>query len=405
MSNQYNLPVLEFEKNWENKDQFPTYETSETQVRKDLQCLHDETKAYINDQLLPAIGQQLEEKATKQALEDLTRGQIPDNSITEQQLAPAVTNKIDAAATKTELSEGLGNRYVKTDVLSAVSRSNLGIAADATPAAAFDVLSPYNRHQWFKKVVEKYEVGTESGTVKVMLTDKSSQIGSNTIHWYSSLSLDPANRIVVPSKSSGSVTISHSDYMNIKDLGGKYISVGGVAYYVPVNPHIARDAGGSGYRTYVDAQRAIAVDKSAAGPDTYLYSADANAYPKSGEADGYAFTYMGRALQHVLHEPLRVATGRYYGTGAYGPSNPNRLEFPFKKVLACFVIKETTFDSSYLCYLGQPGSVSDVFFTAGDNYLEWYYGGTTSPELRQRNENNVYYYYFAVGIDTDRKEA
>ena len=42
------LEKLEFTKNWTSAEDFPTYEPDETQVRADLQLLHDEAKAAIN---------------------------------------------------------------------------------------------------------------------------------------------------------------------------------------------------------------------------------------------------------------------------------------------------------------------------------------------------------------------
>ena len=42
------LEKLTFSKDWTNADDFPTYEPDESQVRADLQLLHDEAKAAIN---------------------------------------------------------------------------------------------------------------------------------------------------------------------------------------------------------------------------------------------------------------------------------------------------------------------------------------------------------------------
>ena len=42
------LEKLEFSKDWKNAEDFPTYEADESQVRADLQLLHDEAKAAIN---------------------------------------------------------------------------------------------------------------------------------------------------------------------------------------------------------------------------------------------------------------------------------------------------------------------------------------------------------------------
>ena len=58
------FPRLGFTKSWENPEDYPTIETDETQVRKDMQSLHDEVKDYINTKLIPAV---LAEDATEEA--------------------------------------------------------------------------------------------------------------------------------------------------------------------------------------------------------------------------------------------------------------------------------------------------------------------------------------------------
>ena len=58
------FPLLGFTKNWENPGDYPTVELDETQVRKDMQSLHDEVKDYINNKLIPAV---LAEDATEDA--------------------------------------------------------------------------------------------------------------------------------------------------------------------------------------------------------------------------------------------------------------------------------------------------------------------------------------------------
>ena len=42
------LEKLEFSKDWTKAEDFPTYEPDESQVRADLQLLHNEAKAAIN---------------------------------------------------------------------------------------------------------------------------------------------------------------------------------------------------------------------------------------------------------------------------------------------------------------------------------------------------------------------
>lgn len=58
------FPRLGFTKNWENPADYPTIETDEAKVRQDMQSLHDETKNYINETLIPAI---LAEDAVEEA--------------------------------------------------------------------------------------------------------------------------------------------------------------------------------------------------------------------------------------------------------------------------------------------------------------------------------------------------
>lgn len=43
------IAAFAFTKDWTNPTDFPTIETSEAQVRADLQILHDETKTKINE--------------------------------------------------------------------------------------------------------------------------------------------------------------------------------------------------------------------------------------------------------------------------------------------------------------------------------------------------------------------
>ena len=49
------LRRLNFTKNWEDPADYPTYETSEVQVRKDIQSLYTEIQTYINEVLVPAL--------------------------------------------------------------------------------------------------------------------------------------------------------------------------------------------------------------------------------------------------------------------------------------------------------------------------------------------------------------
>lgn len=49
------ITKLNFSRNWENPEDFPTVETDEVKVRQDLQYLHNETQRYVNEILIPII--------------------------------------------------------------------------------------------------------------------------------------------------------------------------------------------------------------------------------------------------------------------------------------------------------------------------------------------------------------
>lgn len=46
---------LSYTKDWNNASDFPTYEENETQVRADMQLLHDEVRDFINNKLIPGV--------------------------------------------------------------------------------------------------------------------------------------------------------------------------------------------------------------------------------------------------------------------------------------------------------------------------------------------------------------
>lgn len=49
------IDKLQFTKDWNSSTDFPTVETDETAVRRDMQLLHDETKNYLNGKVVPAL--------------------------------------------------------------------------------------------------------------------------------------------------------------------------------------------------------------------------------------------------------------------------------------------------------------------------------------------------------------
>ena len=108
------LEKLEFSKDWTDAEDFPTYEPDESQVRADLQLLHDEAKAAINalvDKLesaefashLAVSAEGMEATNLAAALAEILAtakaaqaGTIVDGTVTEAKLAAALVKKINS---------------------------------------------------------------------------------------------------------------------------------------------------------------------------------------------------------------------------------------------------------------------------------------------------------------------
>lgn len=103
---------LEFTKSWENSADFPTYEPNETQVRADLQLLHEETRTWINRLVErlndPSVAEQLpfqpQNGLTAQtvqaailevyaAIQNAAAGLLVDGSVTKEKLAAQLLDR------------------------------------------------------------------------------------------------------------------------------------------------------------------------------------------------------------------------------------------------------------------------------------------------------------------------
>lgn len=136
------LPKLEYTKNWNNPEDFPTYETRETRVRADMQYLYDEIREAFNrlvDEIkaaeIPFLPtEEIDASTVQEAIEDVQEqistavtGNIPDRSLTGAKLA------LEAVGVD-ELADGA----VETDKLDdeAVTGAKLAALAVATAKLA-----------------------------------------------------------------------------------------------------------------------------------------------------------------------------------------------------------------------------------------------------------------------------
>lgn len=148
---------LEFSKNWEDPNDFPTYEADETQVRKDYQALHDETKEYINETLLPQMEEELAKKvnddnvlhkdeteaftptmdthpANKKYVDDVAAraalGNLPDRSVTSIKMAESFWDEVSR---KEEAAAAADHNIETYDALAQIGLDDANLSAvDAT---------------------------------------------------------------------------------------------------------------------------------------------------------------------------------------------------------------------------------------------------------------------------------
>lgn len=329
-------------------------------------------------------------------MKDRVPGKAGRVLITPEDGSPAFYATMTRADEPTQAGDPLNKATLLADAVAKM----YGLGTEVVPSDVFGYLGFYAQHQWFRKVVPSFEPAISETVDWLVIYDEASTT-VRELSYYSTVLLDPNQKVIFPDEHT-SIDIGYNVTSNIPKLRGKYISVGGQAYYVPSDAGYIADTEGNGHRIRLQAQAVYAKDLSAAGPDTYLHDSDENAYPHSGESGGYEYTYLGRPVTKLIHEPLRIFAGKYYGTGEYGAATPNRIEVPFKKVLALFVLSQTsrTFVSGGIAYLGQPGSSAYTVFTAFDGGLEWY-GASAS---NQANDKDEWYHYVAIGIDSDREE-
>ena len=101
---------------------------------------------------------------------------------------------------------------------------------------------------------------------------------------------------------------------------------------------------------------------------------------------------------------VSIETGSYLGTGTYGQSNPNTINFSLNPQMVV-IIDTTTFAVSVImvnpCTVATKSNTSssgmDLHVTWGANSVSWYSDNSPSAN-KQINVSNNRYYYIAIGV-------
>lgn len=169
---------LKFTRDWNNSADFPTYEENEQKVRADMQALHDETKEFINETLIPSI-----ENMAVPGTGDM-KAEVYD---------PWNKRKDVYQYAEDKIAEHLANdnhvdAYSKEESLGADTRELLGLGGEATPDDALKAtVEKVEDVANLPAVVsdeatgKKYTVKTKVENFRTVKTDMLSSVGCTAV--------------------------------------------------------------------------------------------------------------------------------------------------------------------------------------------------------------------------------
>lgn len=309
-------------------------------------------------------------------------------------------NKATLLKDATAALYGLGTGAVPDDVLKELGRFQSGLG---------------NEYIWEKKlstVQKTYDLGTENPLYMCAYQWDGEQSTVITVTYADDIDISPGN--VASLKAPIYTTyVTWNDYSAANVLKGKFflaaLDTGNVDTKIIVkgseNGEASKRASTNAYiGVYFPAKPVENVQYTVIDQITYVNSPNANAYPPA-VPDGFAYTPLGQ-----LGDKVKIETGSYVGTGAYGASSPNTLTFGavpklviVYKANSFLVPKDGGYSQSFLWVAGQYAvniyaisSMSSVSISANGNTLSWYADSPYGPE-KQCNASGEKYNYIAIG--------
>ena len=308
----------------------------------------------------------------------------------------------------------------KDDGGSAETLALFGLGPDSVPDDVLAYLGKYAQHWWAKrKIVYTAENGPRLANMEFAKFYPRDM--SFSIPYSSDISIDSNG--VVSLKSPSELALTYSTYSQANTLKGKYFNTFSYnsdpvhskeVYYMDVSESdVNRESSGVYY--IFGSAHLVSAKKSYSTTYELLSANSKDAYPESGEKDGYYYQYLGIPFENLPTTP-KISTGSYVGTGKYGVNNPNSLTFEFEpKLVMISSIESNDYFSIFPCFslpesypsnvaYGWFGGFNGDFSTFQDNYaklngntLSWYYGESASGVFRQLNYLNETYTYIAIG--------
>ena len=351
-------------------------------------------QAYLNNTLTSEIDSTL---ATKQELQSLVLGQIPDGTITADKLSPAVLAELDGKA---------------DDALSPALSAELGLSGDA-PKTADALRKLGGAVHPLQDVWDKYLYSESVGgfTQTVTLVQQSSSGGSGTIAYSSAFTYNTVkDRLELVSPQTLTLSYENSAAQQAA-LQGKYTfgtseKQGSTLYRLNAENPLTVSWDFTYY--YVRAANAavVSVSQSYIGQ---VQSFAPDAYPADGVVGDYRYCYLGRPG----YIGTQIKFGHYIGTGTYGSANKNCLSFEFVPRLVMVYHTETVLQGSGMArfflyaanmtqqqvYSSSNGYYRSLVFSLENKSLSWHAISNQTDEMAaaQLNVSGTKYHYLALG--------
>lgn len=293
-----------------------------------------------------------------------------------------------------------GTPMNKATFLKDATAALYGLGTGAVPDDVLAELGKYKQHWWRRRI------HTVTWEISTTTTGNNITVSSNaTVQYSDSIHVENDGTIVLDDpKTSVPANYDNRDAFNnaIKNYWkyGEWSDRSNVWYGGSPVTNWSNDYPNS----FTNLKQVIATKTlENIGEWEFIQDTNRNAYPDSGNKDGFDYQYIGVPLDNAVTVP-KIETGSYVGTEMYGQANPNTLTFGFKPKIVIISINGTSTYGGAIFMYGQTRSsytgvlynvdYSDMpFLTWNENSVSWY---STHRGYNQLNEAKTYN-YLAIG--------
>ena len=303
-----------------------------------------------------------------------------------------------------------GTPLNKATFLKDATAALYGLGTSAVPDDVLAKLGKYKQHWWRRRI------HTVTWEISTTTTGNNITVSSNaTVQYSDSIHVENDGTIVLDDpKTSVPANYDNRDAFNnaIKNYWkyGKWSDRSNVWYGGSPVTNWSNDYPNS----FTNLKQVIATKTSEnIGEWEFIQDTNRNAYPDSGNKDGFDYQYIGVPLDNAVTAP-KIETGSYVGTGTYGQANPNTLTFGFAPKFVWIyeffrsdswydagdaskipfeLIPEGEFGRKYPPSTTPTHSTNTYSKRVGST-LYWYNTDSAGDQL---NYSNSTYYYIAIG--------